>query len=182
MEAETKTENDNNDDNKGKPEQDGFEICEVGQPIINNTAKTFKSYRKERWFDTKERMQFINITAEIEQMLKESGITDGIILISPMHITASVIIQDDNKSLHADFAQYLETLVPNDESMTMGLYNHNSWGDANGDSHIKRQLFKREVWSSITNGRLDFSDNEQIIYAEFDGRRKKRVLIKILGY
>ena len=177
MEEKKSTATDNDGDN-----DDGMEICEIGQPIINNKAKKFKSYRKERWFDTKDRMQFINITSEIQEMLKESTINDGIILVSPMHITASVIIQNDDKSLHSDFANYLEGLIPNDESMTLGLYNHNSWGDANGDSHIKRQLFKREIWISVTNGKLDFGDNEQIIYSEFDGRRKKRVLIKILGY
>eukprot|EP01083_Nonionella_stella_P004043 11629_1 len=161
---------------------DDFEICEIGKPIVNNKAGTFKSYRKEKWFATKNRMEFINITREIGGMLKESGITDGLVLVSPMHITASVLVQDDDKALHSDFGTYLEKLIPNDESMSRGLYNHNSWGDANGDSHIKRQLFKREIWMSVTNGKFDFGPSEQIIYAEFDGRRRKRVLIKMLGY
>eukprot|EP00485_Elphidium_margaritaceum_P018446 CAMPEP_0202734596 /NCGR_PEP_ID=MMETSP1385-20130828/188766_1 /ASSEMBLY_ACC=CAM_ASM_000861 /TAXON_ID=933848 /ORGANISM="Elphidium margaritaceum" /LENGTH=179 /DNA_ID=CAMNT_0049400967 /DNA_START=9 /DNA_END=551 /DNA_ORIENTATION=- len=161
---------------------DDFTICEIEQPIENQSAVNFKTYRREKWFDTQDRMQFINITAEIQRMLKESGVTDGLVLVSPMHITASVIVQDNNASLHADFATFLEGLIPNDESMRRRLYNHNSWGDANGDSHIKRQLFKREVWISVTNGQLDALPNEQIIYSEFDGRRKKRVLIKIFGY
>ena len=179
---EEKKQDDKNIEKKENDDDDGFEICEIGDPIINNNGVKFKSYRRERWFDTKNRMQFINITQEIEQMLKESNIKDGIVLVSPMHITASVIVQDDDKSLHSDFQQYLENLVPNDEDMTQGLYNHNSWGDSNGDSHIKRQLFKREIWISVTNGTFDFGKNEQIIYAEFDGRRRKRVLIKMLGY
>lgn len=153
-----------------------------GELRIYDTSIGFKTYRRERWFDTKHRMEFIDITSEIEEMLKESGITDGMVLVSPMHITASVIVQDNNLSLHSDFAQYLEGLVPNDESMELDLYHHNSWGDANGDSHIKRQLFKREVFISVTDGQMDFAKNERIIYSEFDGRRKKRVLIKIMGY
>eukprot|EP00483_Globobulimina_turgida_P001066 UN01068 len=181
-EKEMKVDNNDTKGNDVHVMDDEFEICEVGKPIINDQGKQFKTYRQERWFDTKNRMQFINITSEIEQMLIKSGITDGILLVSPMHITASVLVQDDDKKLHEDFATYLEALVPNDEDMSKDLYSHNSRGDSNGDSHIKRQLFKREIWVSVTNGNFDFGQSEQIIYAEFDGRRRKRVLIKILGY
>ncbi|MDD3625817.1 MAG: secondary thiamine-phosphate synthase enzyme YjbQ [bacterium] len=136
-----------------------------------------KSYRKELWFNTKERMEFINITDEVIKALKESGIKEGLCLVNAMHITASVFINDDESGLHHDYKKWLEDNIPHNPE----LYRHNRTGEVNGDAHIKRQFMGREVVVAVTEGRLDFGPWEQIFYGEFDGRRKKRVLVKIIG-
>ncbi|WP_035586637.1 secondary thiamine-phosphate synthase enzyme YjbQ [Hippea jasoniae] len=136
-----------------------------------------KSYRKELWFNTKNRIEFINITDEVQKAVKESGIKEGLCLVNAMHITASVFINDDEKGLHEDYKQWLEWLAPHDPSR----YKHNLTGETNGDAHLKRQVMGREVVVAITNGELDFGPWEQIFYGEFDGQRPKRVLIKIIG-
>jgi len=136
-----------------------------------------RSYREEIWFETKNRQAFINITPKVEQMVRKSKVKEGLCLVNAMHITASVFINDDENGLHQDFEQFLEKLVP----YSPEKYKHNLGGEDNADAHIKRQLFGREVVVSITNGKLDFGPWEQIFYGEFDGQRKKRVLIKIIG-
>jgi len=137
-----------------------------------------KSYRKELWFNTKNRIAFINITPQVIDIIKESGIKEGLILINPMHITASVFINDDESGLHEDYAKWLEKLAPH---TPISQYKHNDTGEDNADSHIKRQIMGREVVVAITNGQLDFGTWEQIFYGEFDGKRNKRVLVKIIG-
>jgi secondary thiamine-phosphate synthase enzyme len=137
-----------------------------------------KSYRKELWFETKERMAFINITPQIEACLKESGIKEGLLLANPMHITASVFINDDESGLHHDYAQWLEKLAPH---APIRQYRHNDTGEDNADAHMKRQVMGREVVVAVTGGKLDFGTWERIFYGEFDGRRRKRVLVKIIG-
>lgn len=137
-----------------------------------------KSYRKELSFNIPTRMAFINITPQVEECLRESGIQEGLALINPMHITASVFINDDESGLHQDYAKFLETLVPHEP---IKQYRHNDTGEDNADAHIKRQVMGREVVVAITKGKLDFGTWEQIFYGEFDGRRKKRVLVKIIG-
>ncbi|HPX50065.1 MAG: YjbQ family protein [Bacteriovoracaceae bacterium] len=136
-----------------------------------------KSYRKELWFNTKNRIEFINITPEVNQCLKESGVREGIVLVNAMHITASVFINDDESGLHHDFSRWLEELAPHEP---VSRYRHNV-GEDNADGHLKRQIMGREVVVAITEGKLDFGPWEQIIYGEFDGRRRKRVLVKIIG-
>ncbi len=136
-----------------------------------------KTFREELWFDTKQRQEFLNITPQVEAAVKKSGVREGMVLVNAMHITASVFINDDEEGLHQDFADFLEKLVPYD----LKRYRHNLTGEDNGDSHIKRQLFGREVVVAITKGKLDFGPWEQIFYGEFDGRRKKRVLVKVIG-
>ena len=135
-----------------------------------------KSYREELWFETPTRRQFINITPQVEAAVKKSGVKEGLCLVNPMHITASVYINDDESGLLADYEAFLERLVPQQET-----YRHNLTGEDNGDAHIKRQVMGREVVVAITKGALDFGTWEQIFYAEFDGRRRKRVLVKIIG-
>jgi len=137
-----------------------------------------KSYRKELWFNTSERMAFINITPEVQACVKESGIKEGLALVNPMHITASVFINDDERGLHHDYAKWLEKLAPH---APVEQYRHNDTGEDNADAHIKRQVMGREVVVAVTNGKLDFGTWEQIFYGEFDGRRRKRVLVKIIG-
>ena len=137
-----------------------------------------KSYRKELWFNISERMGFQNITPEIEQCLRDSGIEEGIALINAMHITASVFINDDERGLHADYKKWLEELAPH---APISQYQHNNTGEDNGDAHLKRQVMGREVVVAVTEGSLDFGPWEQIFYGEFDGRRRKRVLVKIIG-
>ncbi|MGH9762260.1 MAG: secondary thiamine-phosphate synthase enzyme YjbQ [Blastocatellia bacterium] len=137
-----------------------------------------RSYRKELWFNITTRRAFINITSEVEQCLRESGIREGLALVNAMHITASVFINDDESGLHQDYEAFLERLAPH-EPITQ--YRHNLTGEDNGDAHIKRQLMGREVVVAVTDGKLDFGPWEQIFYGEFDGRRKKRVLVKIIG-
>ena len=136
-----------------------------------------KSYRKELWFDIKNRRELINITPEIEQCLAESGIEEGLLLCNAMHITASVFINDDEPGLHNDFEVWLEGLAP---EKPYTRYKHNSYED-NADAHLKRTIMGREVVVAVTNGKLDFGPWEQIFYGEFDGKRKKRVLVKIIG-
>jgi secondary thiamine-phosphate synthase enzyme len=137
-----------------------------------------KSYRKELWFNVPTRRGYINITNQVETCLKESGIQEGLALINPMHITASVFINDDESGLHQDFERWLEELAPHEP---VGQYLHNRSGEDNADAHIKRQVMGREVVVAVTDGKLDFGPWEQIFYGEFDGRRRKRVLVKIIG-
>ncbi len=137
-----------------------------------------KSFRKELWFDIPRRRQFLNITAAVEACLKESGITDGLLLCNAMHISASVFINDDEHGLHADLDRWLEKLAP---ETPHSQYEHNRTGEDNADAHLKRTIMGREVVVAITGGRLDFGPWEQIFYGEFDGRRRKRVLVKIIG-
>jgi secondary thiamine-phosphate synthase enzyme len=137
-----------------------------------------KSYKKELWFNTPERVTFINITNQVEDALGESGIKEGLCLINAMHITASVFINDNERGLHEDYKRWLEELAPHEP---ISQYLHNRTGEDNGDAHLKRQIMGREVVVAVTNGRLDFGPWEQIFYGEFDGRRRKRVLVKIIG-
>jgi len=137
-----------------------------------------KSYRKELWFNVPTRRAFINITREVENCLRESGIQDGLILVNAMHITASVFINDHESGLHQDYEAWLEKLAPHEP---IRQYRHNDTGEDNADAHMKRQVMGREVVVAVTDGKLDFGPWEQIFYGEFDGRRRKRVLIKIIG-
>ncbi len=137
-----------------------------------------KSYRKELWFDIPTRRAFVNITRQVEEALAESEIREGLCLVNAMHITASVFINDDESGLHADYEDWLEKLAPHEPT---SHYRHNRTGEDNGDAHIKRQVMGREVVVAVTEGRLDFGPWEQIFYGEFDGRRRKRVLVKIIG-
>ena len=137
-----------------------------------------KSYRKELWFNVPSRRGFINITPQVEDCLRESGVREGLVLVNAMHITASVFINDDESGLHHDYEVWLDKLAPHEP---FSQYHHNRTGEDNADAHIKRQVMGREVVVAITNGKLDFGTWEQIFYGEFDGRRKKRVLVKIIG-
>ena len=137
-----------------------------------------KSYRKELWFSTAKRRAFINITRDVEACLRESGVREGLALVNAMHITASVFINDDEPGLHQDYEKWLELLAPHEPT---AQYQHNRTGEDNGDAHLKRQVMGREVVVAVTEGMLDFGPWEQIFYGEFDGRRKKRVLVKIIG-
>jgi secondary thiamine-phosphate synthase enzyme len=136
-----------------------------------------KSYRKELWFNVPTRMAFINITRQVEQCVSESGVREGLVLVNAMHITASVFINDNESGLHHDFTVWLEKLAPHEPVLS---YRHNN-GEANADGHLKRQIMGREVVVAITEGVLDFGPWESIFYGEFDGLRKKRVLVKIIG-
>mgnify|MGYP000878031914 CR=1 FL=1 len=136
-----------------------------------------KSYRKELYFHTSKRREFINITPEVEKCLEESGIKEGLLLCNAMHITSSVFINDDESGLHADFEAFLEKLAP---EKPYSQYRHNGFED-NADAHLKRTIMGREVVVAVTNGKLDFGPWEQIFYGEFDGMRRKRVLVKIIG-
>jgi secondary thiamine-phosphate synthase enzyme len=136
-----------------------------------------KSYRKELWFETSQRRQLINITPTVEQCLNDSGIQEGLVLVNAMHITASVFINDDEPGLHHDYEVWLEKLAP---EKPYDQYRHNGYED-NADAHLKRTVMGREVVVAVTNGRLDFGPWEQIFYGEFDGKRRKRVLVKIIG-
>jgi len=136
-----------------------------------------KHYRKELWFEVKKRRELINITPQIEQCLKESGIKEGLLLCNAMHITASVFINDDEPGLHQDFEEWLEKLAP---EKPHSRYRHNTFED-NGDAHLKRTVMGREVVVAVTEGKMDFGPWEQIFYGEFDGMRKKRILVKIIG-
>jgi secondary thiamine-phosphate synthase enzyme len=138
-----------------------------------------KSYRKVLEVNIPARMAFLNITDTVQEALRNSGIKDGLALVNAMHITASVFINDDEPGLHEDYARWLEELAPFDPSPQR--YHHNRTGEDNGDAHHKRQIMGREVVVAVTNGQLDFGPWEQIFYGEFDGRRKKRVMIKIIG-
>lgn len=135
------------------------------------------TYRKELWFEVPTRRAFINITPKVEEYLRESGIKEGLVLVNAMHITASVFINDDESGLHQDFDVWLENLAPHEP---VSQYRHNN-GEDNADAHLKRSIMGREVVVAVTNGKLDFGPWEQIFYGEFDGRRRKRVLVKIVG-
>ena len=137
-----------------------------------------KSYREELWFEAKTRRAYINITPQVEAAMKKSGVREGFCLVNAMHITASVYINDDESGLIQDYDDFLERLAPHEP---VSQYRHNRTGEDNGDAHLKRQIMGREVTVAITNGKLDFGPWEQIFYGEFDGRRRKRVLIKIIG-
>jgi secondary thiamine-phosphate synthase enzyme len=137
-----------------------------------------KTLRKELWFDVPSRRGFVNITKQVAASVRESGVRDGLVLVNAMHITASVFINDDESGLHHDYDRWLEKLAPHEP---VGSYEHNRTGEDNADAHMKRQIMGREVVVAITNGALDFGPWEQIFYGEFDGRRKKRALIKIIG-
>jgi secondary thiamine-phosphate synthase enzyme len=137
-----------------------------------------RSFRKELWFDIPTRRAFVNITAQVQQAIAESGIKEGLCLVNAMHITASVFINDDESGLHHDYEEWLEGLAPHEP---ISRYWHNRTGEDNADAHLKRQVMGREVTVAVTQGRLDFGPWEQIFYGEFDGRRRKRVLVKIIG-
>jgi secondary thiamine-phosphate synthase enzyme len=137
-----------------------------------------RSYRKELWFNVRGRREFINITPQVEECLHESGIREGLCLVNAMHITASVFINDNEYGLHQDYEKWLEDLAPHAPT---SQYLHNRTGEDNGDAHLKRQIMGRDVTVAVTEGRLDFGPWEQIFYGEFDGGRRKRVLVKIIG-
>ena len=137
-----------------------------------------KSYRKELWFEIPTRRAFINITRDVENCLAESGVREGLLLVNAMHITASVFINDDESGLHYDYEKWLESIAPHEP---VAQYRHNDTGEDNADAHIKRQIMGREVVVAVTGGKLDFGPWEQIFYGEFDGRRRKRALVKIIG-
>ena len=137
-----------------------------------------KSYRKELWLNVPTRREFINITPQVEECLRESGIQEGLCLVNAMHITASVYINDNEQGLLADYEDWLEQLAPHEP---VSHYRHNRTGEDNADAHLKRQIMGREVVVAVTEGRLDFGTWERIFYGEFDGRRRKRVLVKIIG-
>jgi secondary thiamine-phosphate synthase enzyme len=137
-----------------------------------------KHYREELWFELPERLGFVNITSKVEAALKKSGVQEGLVLVNAMHITASVFINDNEGGLLADFERWLEKHAPREPS---SQYRHNDTGEDNADAHLKRTIMGREVVIAITAGKFDFGPWEQIFYGEFDGRRRKRVLIKIIG-
>ena len=137
-----------------------------------------KSYRKELWFNVPSRRGFINITPEVTECVQASGVKEGLVLVNAMHITASVFINDDEHGLHEDYEKWLERIAPHAPT---SQYRHNDTGEDNADAHMKRQMMGREVVVAITEGRLDFGPWEQIFYGEFDGRRRKRVLVKVIG-
>jgi len=137
-----------------------------------------KSYRKELWFEIPARRALLNITPDVAKCLVESGVREGLALVNAMHITASVFINDDESGLHQDYDRWLEKLAPHEPT---AQYLHNRTGEDNADAHMKRQIMGREVVVAITGGKLDFGPWEQVFYGEFDGRRRKRVLVKIIG-
>ncbi len=137
-----------------------------------------KSHRKELWFEVPARRGFVHITPDVEAVVRESGVSEGLCLVNAMHITASVFINDNEPGLHRDYERWLEELAPHEP---LSLYRHNETGEDNGDAHCKRQIMGREVVVAITKGKLDFGPWEQIFYGEFDGGRPKRVLVKIIG-
>ena len=141
-------------------------------------SQAMKSFRKELWFQIPSRRGFVNITPQVEECLRESGIHEGLCLVNAMNITASVFINDDESGLLADFERWLEELAPFEPT---SRYRHNNTGEDNGDAHLKRTLMGREVVVAVTDGKLDFGTWEQIFYGEFDGRRRKHVLVKIIG-
>ena len=137
-----------------------------------------KSLTEELWFDVPTRRAFINITPQVEELVQRSGVQEGLCLVNAMHITASVFINDDESGLHSDYEKWLEELAPHEP---IEQYRHNDTGEDNADAHLKRQVMGREVVVAITNGRLHFGPWEQVFYGEFDGRRRKRLLVKIIG-
>lgn len=146
-------------------------------PSVSGEDHAMKSYRKELWFETSARREFINITTQVESCLLESRVTEGLLLCNAMHITASVFINDDESGLHQDFEVWLEKLAP---EKPCSQYRHNGFED-NADAHLKRTVMGREVVVAVTGGKMDLGPWEQIFYGEFDGKRKKRVLVKIIG-
>src|SRR6056297_1409832 len=144
---------------------------------INKEVDLMKSLREYLWFNTNKRVELINITDDVRQVVKKSGIKEGLCLVNAMHITASVFINDDEPGLHNDYKKWLEELAPHEP---ISQYDHNGF-EENADAHLKRQIMGREVVVSITDGKLDFGPWEQIFYGEFDGKRKKRVLVKVIG-
>jgi secondary thiamine-phosphate synthase enzyme len=137
-----------------------------------------KHLREELWFNTPHRRDYVNITEQVEELVRKSGVRNGLVLVNAMHITASVYINDAESGLIQDYDEWLEQLAPHEPT---GKYRHNRTGEDNADAHLKRQIMGREVVVAITDGKLDFGPWEQIFYAEFDGRRKKRVLVKVIG-
>jgi secondary thiamine-phosphate synthase enzyme len=137
-----------------------------------------KSLTEHLWFETRERVEFVNITATVEELVRKSGVKEGMVLVNAMHITASVFVNDDERGLHNDFKTFLDKLCPYEPA---SQWRHNDTGEDNADAHLKRQLFGREVVVAITAGKLDFGPWEQIFYGEFDGKRRKRVLVKVIG-
>ena len=137
-----------------------------------------KALTEHLWFETRDRVEFINITSKVEDLVRRSGVKEGMVLVNAMHITASVFINDDERGLHNDFKRFLDQLVPYEPT---SQWRHNDTGEDNADAHLKRQLFGREVVVAITAGKLDFGPWEQIFYGEFDGKRRKRVLVKVIG-
>jgi secondary thiamine-phosphate synthase enzyme len=137
-----------------------------------------KSHRQELWFEVPSRRGFVNITPDVEKAVRESGVREGLVLVNAMHITASVFINDNESGLHQDYEKWLEGLAPHEP---ISQYRHNETGEDNADAHLKRQVMGREVVVAITKGKLDFGPWEQIFYGEFDGRRRKRALIKVIG-
>jgi secondary thiamine-phosphate synthase enzyme len=153
-------------------------MLRFGKNLLVVIITRMKSYRKELWFNVPTRRGFINITSQVEQCLRESGIKEGLALINAMNITSSVFINDDESGLHHDYEVWLERLAPHEPT---SRYRHNLTGEDNADAHLKRQVMGREVVLAITDGKLDFGTWEQIFYGEFDGRRRKHVLVKIIG-
>jgi secondary thiamine-phosphate synthase enzyme len=154
-------------------------VCSINKiHLLEENFLTMKSYKKELVFNIPGRRAFINITSQVEDCLRESGVQEGLALINAMHITASVFINDDEPGLHQDYDEWLERLAPHNP---VDQYRHNRTGEDNADAHLKRQVMGREVVVAVTGGRLDFGPWEQIFYGEFDGRRRKRVLVKIIG-
>lgn len=141
-----------------------------------HNGRAMKSYREELWFETRTKRAYLNITPQIETAVTKSGVREGLVLVNAMHITASVYINDDEQGLLRDYDEFLERLAPHEAS-----YRHNETGEDNGDAHLKRQVMGREVVVAITGGKLDFGPWEQIFYGEFDGCRRKRVLVKVIG-
>ena len=137
-----------------------------------------KAYTEHLWFNTRNKREFINITPQVEEILRKSGVKEGLCLVNAMHITASVFINDDERGLHKDFDKWLEKLAP---YTPISQYNHNLTGEDNADAHLKRTIMGRDVVVAVTKGKLDFGPWEQIFYGEFDGQRRKRVLVKIIG-
>jgi secondary thiamine-phosphate synthase enzyme len=158
---------------------DGQAAIKIIDPPIfkRRDGVTMKSYRKELWFEVPTRRALINITPQVEECLRESGIKEGLVLCNAMHITASVFINDDESGLHHDYEVWLEKLAPHEP---VSQYRHNV-GEDNADAHMKRQIMGREVVVAVTDGKLDFGTWERIFYGEFDGRRRKRALVKIIG-
>ncbi len=144
---------------------------------LRNTERKMKSLTEHLWFETKKRREYLNITSQVETVVRRSAVREGLCLVNAMHITASVYINDAESGLIQDFDEFLEKLVP----YSVEKYRHNRTGEDNGDAHLKRQIFGREVVVAVTGGKLDFGPWEQIYYAEFDGQRRKRVLVKVIG-
>jgi secondary thiamine-phosphate synthase enzyme len=153
------------------------ECIDASRPLNRKGEKAVKSWRKELFFNIPGRFGFVNITSQVQAAVDESGIREGLCLVNAMHITASVFVNDDEPGLHRDFEKWLEGIAPHEP---VSRYEHNT-GEDNGDAHLKRQIMGREAVIAITGGRLDFGPWEQVFYGEFDGRRKKRVLVKIIG-